>query len=197
MHLSKHLSDQQRLLAHAKRIGNPLGDYSIGKGVSGVVTEQTEWGFVLRLSNGARGETTFYNAHSDNLEIGSQVEGKVLHVCVHCNLKFNLSTQIENFMMIFKFQVDCMRGHVEVTLRRDIKSTLKLYSSENLPTLTLDVQLRGPTLLVTPEFILVQLKGAGKLNLAYIPTQLFPQGGSHLTVPEPFFGIDRKVIIKR
>lgn len=90
-----------------------------------------------------------------------------------------------------------MREHVEVTLRKDIKLTLKPHSSENMPTLEPDVQLRGPTLLATPEFILVQLKGAGKFNLAYIPTHLYPHGTSQLTVPEPFFGIDRKVIIKR
>lgn len=91
MHLSKHLSDQHRLLAHAKRIGNPLGAYKIGKGVRGVVSERTEWGFVLRLDNGARGETTFYNAHSDDLKIGSCVEGKVLHVSGLLDLMPNLS----------------------------------------------------------------------------------------------------------
>ncbi|XP_034255827.1 protein RRP5 homolog [Thrips palmi] len=171
MDLSKHLSDQQRLLAHAKRIGDPLGSFHIGKGVTGTVSERTEWGFVLHLDNGARGETTFYNAHCDDLVIGSRFQGKVLHV-------------------------DCVRGHVEVILRKDIGSTLKPYSEKNKPSLDPNVQLRGPTLLATPEFILVQLKGAGKLNLAYIPTFLYPQS-LQLTVPEPFFGLDRKVIIKR
>lgn len=172
MHLSRHLSDQQRLLAHARRTHDPLGAYSIGKGVSGVVTDRTEWGFVLRLDNGARGETTFFNANSDDLPIGSRVEGKVLHV-------------------------DCMRGHVEVTLRKDIRSSLKKYTMENMPELKPNAHLRGPTLLATPEFMLVQLKGGAKLNLGYIPTFLYPQDLSQLTVPQPFFGTDQKVIVKR
>lgn len=95
-------------------------------------------------------------------------------------------------------QVDCLRRHVEVTLRKDICSTLKGgFGPVDRLNIDPDVQLRGPTLLVTPEFVLVQLKGAGKNCLGYIPMHLHPLASSELTISEPFFGIDRKVIVKK
>lgn len=173
MQLSKHLSDQQRILDHAKKMGNPIGQLCVGKEVTGVVSEKTEWGYVFKLCNGARGEATFFNTQGKNLTIGTQVKGKVLHI-------------------------DCLRDHVHMTLRKEICSTLNDQTQfDNQLSIDSDVQLRGPTLLVTPEFILVQLKGAGKHNFGYIPTFLYPFAPSGLTITEPFFGIDRKVIVKR
>lgn len=84
---------------------------------------------------------------------------------------------------------------MELTLRKDICSTL--HEPDEDLCIDQDVQLRGPTLLVTPEFLMVQLKGAGKHNLAYIPTYLHPFGKAKLSIEEPFFGIDRKVTVKR
>ena len=173
LHLSKYLTDQQRLLEHAKKVGDPIGSFCFGDSVSGLVTARTEWGFTFSLTNGARGEATFFNSESDNLEIGSRITGKVLFV-------------------------DCLRRHVEITLREDVCSTLTTNSeTEDIPAIAPDIRLRGPTLLVTPEFVLIKLKGAGQRYLGYIPTYLYPYSNSELTVPEPFFGIDRKVIVKR
>lgn len=172
LYLSKYLSDQERLQEYAKKAGSPLGAFNVGGKVSGVVSEKTDWGFVLKLTNGARGEVTFFNAESDDLDVGTRVNGKILNI-------------------------DFLRGHVELSIRKEVCASIHERSSETGLFIDPDVQLRGPTLLVTPEFILIRLKGENKPCLAYIPTYLYPHGKSILSAPEPFFGIDRKVIVKR
>lgn len=82
MQLSQYLADQLRLLEYARKFEKPIGKFKIGLEVNAVVAEQTEWGFIFQLAHGVRGEATFYNSQTEQLEIGTRVKGKVLYVCV-------------------------------------------------------------------------------------------------------------------
>lgn len=66
------------------------------------MSERTEWGFIFRLSNGARGEATFFNSGSDKLEIGTKIKGKVLNVCM-LFLKFFMYVRFFLCPCIFEF----------------------------------------------------------------------------------------------
>ncbi|PNF28207.1 hypothetical protein B7P43_G07551 [Cryptotermes secundus] len=138
--------DYDKIAAHMKEQGNPLANLVPGDRVTGEVVAVENCGAVVRLENGIQGIAT-PELYKGPLKCGAKVEGTVLFI-------------------------DFLNQCVELTLCHGIMKRINTVQDGKLDNdLGVGTGVRGEVLSVRQEMIVIVLKGAGRKQLAYLPSR--------------------------
>ncbi|XP_069678974.1 rRNA biogenesis protein RRP5 isoform X2 [Periplaneta americana] len=147
--LRGYWNDYDRIIEAMRKEGNPLANLEPGECVKGEVVAIEACGAVIKLECGAQGIATPMLSE-ENMVVGDIVEGTVIFIDLQCNC-------------------------VELALNHNVRSRINVVQDgEVADNLDVGIGVRGEVLSVRQEMIVVLLKGAGRQQLAYVPSRCHP-----------------------